>query len=555
MIRKIILMTGNKEKVEAYKKHFSIYGIGVEKSKRLNEQECDKLLENENNIAIISDKSNLYNRETGVISKQRDMELVYNRTIMEYQTKKHEKELVSKKIFGFIELTKRDNTTRDDLIWWDDIFVVSNLGKTYKELLLNNMKNSGREELISKFILDEIYYENKIDLNFNPQNQERTIEFNNGIVDFIKNNKLLNTPANKQFRGVFNLVLDNGIFFRSAKNRREKNYWLPGLNAGVPLVPKKDNIHEITFAVHDLCHFVMPDLIYDGISNSKKQRDIYIIYRMMSEAITMVLADMVYVDGLVQDGIDYDFSKRNIYPLYEKIKHNKLSEILYANVIYCIKGDDTFYKELLGNKNLEVLERFKEKYTAFFVEDYKWTIKNYENMKSNNSVFTKWAMNLDDVIEKSGLTRLSKFSRLIDEDNVVDNIFEYVMTNIISPMLEVEDESVREDNVSNAFRKYMLGQMFLFYKFDFVQSTQVYINKISTILRQKDISSLDIVGVRDLYEDFLSQLLYLGLINEDDLETYKEVYPIFDSFFVFYDEKNEYYERLDTIFEREISYK
>jgi len=38
--------------------------------------------------------------------------------------------------------------------------------------------------------------------------------------------------------------------FRSASNRREKNYWFPGLNAGIPLVPKRDPVHEATFMAH-----------------------------------------------------------------------------------------------------------------------------------------------------------------------------------------------------------------------------------------------------------------------------------------------------------------
>ncbi len=63
---------------------------------------------------------------------------------------------------------------------------------------------------------------------------------------------------------ILNRVLDEGIFFRSPKNRRQANYWLPGLNAGLPLVEKKDEIHEITFMAHDMCHFAIKDLVFIG---------------------------------------------------------------------------------------------------------------------------------------------------------------------------------------------------------------------------------------------------------------------------------------------------
>lgn len=38
--------------------------------------------------------------------------------------------------------------------------------------------------------------------------------------------------------------------------QREKNYWWPGLNAGLPLTAKRDAVHEATFMAHDFGHFV-----------------------------------------------------------------------------------------------------------------------------------------------------------------------------------------------------------------------------------------------------------------------------------------------------------
>ena len=41
------------------------------------------------------------------------------------------------------------------------------------------------------------------------------------------------------------MVLNQGLVLRAALTRREFIYWLPGLNAGIPLVPKDDAIHEV----------------------------------------------------------------------------------------------------------------------------------------------------------------------------------------------------------------------------------------------------------------------------------------------------------------------
>lgn len=53
---------------------------------------------------------------------------------------------------------------------------------------------------------------------------------------------------------------------------------------------------------HDFGHFGLPDLIYTG-NNSFSHRRAYIIWRMSSEALTMSLADMLFIDSLVKTGV------------------------------------------------------------------------------------------------------------------------------------------------------------------------------------------------------------------------------------------------------------
>lgn len=179
-------------------------------------------------------------------------------------------------------------------------------------------------------------------------------------------------------------MLNFGVFFRAAQNRRQNNYWNPGLNGGIPLTKKADEIHELTFMAHDFGHFTIPDLTYIG-TTSVRHRRAYIAWRMASEATTMALADMLFVDALNKSGVDYDFSTRRIYPLFVDLKINfldkenfvkNLKRVVRANYIYCLRGDDSAYRELLrevGSQE-ENLEHFKEKFMPFFVEDFHWYI-------------------------------------------------------------------------------------------------------------------------------------------------------------------------------------
>ena len=52
---------------------------------------------------------------------------------------------------------------------------------------------------------------------------------------FVEGNTYLNNPIAKAYAipNMYKKVCNEGAFFRSAQNRREKTYWLPGLNAGL----------------------------------------------------------------------------------------------------------------------------------------------------------------------------------------------------------------------------------------------------------------------------------------------------------------------------------
>ena len=85
----------------------------------------------------------------------------------------------------------------------------------------------------------------------------------------------------------------------------------------------KDAIHEITYLTHDLGHFTVPDLVFDGVL-SPLHSNTYIIWRMLSEAVTMTMADAIFVDSLQRSGIEYDYEKRRIFPLVEDCGINLL---------------------------------------------------------------------------------------------------------------------------------------------------------------------------------------------------------------------------------------
>ncbi|WP_103071796.1 Maf family protein [Aquimarina sediminis] len=567
----IYLLTRNNYKLKEYQEFFHNYNITVKKiadftpfkdAKELLERYYD-ILKKPQVFTVVFDETHLFSKKDNTriynVNKDNDLELVYTKTILYYLEGENISSISSTTYDGVIDYAARKKET--NVFGWDDIFILKSTGLSYQELKDRKMKNHCRQEVLSNFVENYLYYRENIDLNYNKLNQKEVIEFSNKIFDFVATNRYLNLESvkEKKLNVLFQYALNNGGFFRSSKNRRQKNYWVPGLNAGIPLVPKSDEIHEITFFVHDLCHFIIPDLIFNGVSNTLYD-NVYIIYRMMSEALTQVVADMIFIDCLVKDEVTYDFSKRKIYPLYAAITrknpHVTLKELMYANVQYSILGDDSGYKKLIDINDIPVLVDFKKKYETFFIEDFKWTQRNLENMKANSKSFGRWSKENQDVFKDQQLYTIEEYvtsvlhlelSSSIATSQLVNLIFNQVMNQYDTILNSLQKYSI-EEQISNSFKKYMLGQIMIFYRIDFLHYSRFVKNKIAQQLRKQQISLSDIRRIRSFYNDYLSLLeSEYHLINKDDMETFKEVYPIFDTFFVFYDTSKEKHDNLKQV--------
>jgi adenylate kinase len=290
---------------------------------------------------------------------------------------------------------------------WDDKFILLETNESYHRHRERGLKISSRDMVLSLFLQDRIYYKHLLNLKHSPLSLTRPVDFRADVAVFVAKKEFYQTSYFKLF-GLHNLlthVLNEGIFFKGADTRLEANYWQPGLNAGLPLIAKKDTVHEITFMFHDFGHFLMKDLIYTGV-NTSLHRHVYMIHRMMSESITIMLADGLFVHSLKSQATmmqnclqtrsddpdaaslnglkDYDFTARKIYPLFcalwgcdlneeqevfptfQELREEdgsgskliavhgnkekflkKLKEILKASVDYTVKGDDRSFKQLL----------------------------------------------------------------------------------------------------------------------------------------------------------------------------------------------------------------
>lgn len=556
----IVMLTTNIKKFEEYQTILGLYGAKIRRLEPVEGRKVAEIFQTQEDVEyVLRETSDLFSSTTHQYSsKSCHLESVYNKAELIVYTKSEDGRVQSNRfmhqIDGYIDLEKRIESA--DVFDWDDIFVVTTTQMSYHEMKRLGLKKSSRDLVLADFFKHYLHYDKRIDLQFNPQNQPETVDFSKSVIDFIQHNPYLNNPHMNDYKlpCALNTIVGQGLFFRSASNRREKNYWSPGLNGGIPLTPKRDDIHEITFMFHDLMHFVMPDLIYGG-QTDPLSRSVYIVYRMISEAVTLVLADMLFVDTLVKSGIDYDYNKRRIYPLFQNMSldfendfKGALKLLLTANVRYALMGDDTYFQSLLGGKNQEILNNYKEKYERYFIADYQWTGKNFDHMAQRAAVYTNWVNLIGrDTFNAAHLVLLEDFTRdvqcrhLIDHQNlesVVTAVFECMFDSIIWPALTQPTINTEEDALTNAFRRYMIGQTMVFTKYPFVTGAYQMGQKLLKELKKPGAITVErIKQLRDFYNIFVDQLYKHQVISQDDQTVFKQVHPLFDPFYVFYESK------------------
>ena len=621
MRRFVYIKTTNLKKFEEHRLIFEgFYGIEVLRvPPELSELFMETLLQQRSKdlvpLAVIREESNLYRPNSETFSSLSHATRAVNRSrLWSYMLKKEkdgssglQSKVYEHRTNGRIDLTRRDNhanTHGEDqsIFGWDDIFVLPQCNNmSYDDLHRFAVKHSSRDMVISAFLKDNIYYKQLLDVEFNKQSPERVVDFGLSVSDFVARNTYYNNPLAVAYgyRNLQNHVLNFGVFFRAARNRRQNNYWNPGLNGGIPLTKKDDEIHELTFMAHDFGHFAIPDLIYCG-DNSVNHRRAYIAWRMISEATTMTLADMLFVDSLVQTGVQYNFDTRRIYPLFRDLNVHflesssaegekggeirkkspefvaNLKKVIRANYRYCLKGDDSLYRQLLGEAGVKddtTLKRFEEKFMPFFVEDFRWTEHNYDNMIKRSEELRRWWEGIQP-IRDLGYLHLKSINDFLadlhkakkeekedvgiasdDGDAFIDRVFEVVFEQKVRPVLTTEAVLLSEDQRrQRGFTRWMAGQLAICARFHFIKESAEFQSRIIDLLLQyAKQESMDLVAanhIRGVFEDYLQVLVDKNLITIDDQATFAELYPLFDPFYVCYDKGATHYEDLAQVSRR-----
>lgn len=268
-VKKVFLLTKNAQKIPEFKKNFSLYGVDVvQKNPNTSKEALIELLKTPNAICAIKDTTSLLQSGTDKRANVEHLELVENVTQLHVYNLDETGNDIKEKQYehttqGFLDMSKRVPGLLKTF-GWDDIFVVKHTGLTYLELSKKGSKISSRDMAISGYIRDRFYYKNKKDLKWTPLKTEQPVDFGVSVTEFLNNSDLFNNEWARKF-GLYNVFMDvtnQGVVFKSSKNRRQGNYFSTLLNPAIPLVAKRDRVHEATFMAHDIGHYSYDNIEY-----------------------------------------------------------------------------------------------------------------------------------------------------------------------------------------------------------------------------------------------------------------------------------------------------
>jgi hypothetical protein len=313
-------------------------------------------------------------------------------------------------------------------------------------------------------------------------------------------------------------------------------------------------VEETVFMMHDLNHHNIPDLIFDG-EDSIKMRNVYLAWRMMSEAMTLVVADMLYANTLaITDPAHRDKLDSRIYPLFEALdietptNENRLQiirRLLWANTQYAVLGDDSEWNKLLKSGCENKLIAYKNHFEKFFVGDHVWTAANYKNMAAKKETYQSWIETVGkDEFRKANLILLSDMVEKIEQrganldsiKDVVRCVFEEIMESRIINQDKSKSCAIGEDErLSRGFRRYMIGQMSFYAKYEILDG----IKERANVMAEK-IRSTPFFGKTqrdELLLQFKHDVYYvwgLRIITTATADNYMQVHPIFPPVFINY---------------------
>lgn len=318
----------------------------------------------------------------------------------------------------------------------------------------------------------------------------------------------------------------------------ERNYWNSTLNGGLPLIRKRDPIHEGTFMVHDLHHFLFVDPVVTGATAADRMA--YLAARMLSESVTLVLADIAAVNMADLTALGYDVSKRAIYPVFASLDRwltpGLERDLVLANARFALTGRLDGFTAL--GVPAEPLDRFAAKYRRFFAGDYTWNLANFRALATPVGIaYAEWVSTVVEGLPTTGGLAATYI------DGTEFRVADFVTERFLDLVYAARRSPVRRNRLSRermVHGRTLAGQAKLFFAYPRTDSADA-LAAVERALRDiavetdPDAVAGSAAVARALIDEHIDALLAESRIVSHQAVLFRSHYPHFPPVYVDYD--------------------
>ena len=423
---------------------------------------------------------------------------------------------------GYIDATRPQEAGG----WWDSQFCDASTGLSYQEQAAQRGTKLSARSAVLEQLVDAFLPATRRGAYL--QTDDRVVDLDRSLTKVVRANPCFQSIGGDWLEGVVAQSLRQGLVLSLGQTRAQQVYFWPGLS-GIPSVPRESPVDEAKFLFHDLVHFLIGRLVPDGPMD-EHERQVFLAWAMVEEAIALLLADGFFVDRLHSQGLDYDFDQHKGYPFFcsQGWQGQPVSpEALWANVRFFVLGDRSGCPRPEDPRALRYFEGFER----FSLGDWLWNERMSLHVRNDSDFYRRWWALAEPINRRHDLQllNLSEAAALIRPGNpeqLVRNIFLHIWQTRLEPaqgrILEVDVGLERE----KSRWRWLLGQLGFFAAFP----------ESPPLSRGADL----VVEARDFgpLPAFLAQCMNTGvesgLCSAHQARRWGEFFPLFPPYYISY---------------------
>jgi len=412
--------------------------------------------------------------------------------------------------------------------WWDSQFCDAASGLSYQEqAVLRGTKLSARSEAIEQLV-DEFLPVTRRGAYLEADQQ--VVDLDRSLLEVVRANPCFQNLS-PTLEGLVAGALSQGLVLSLGQTRAQQVYFWPGLS-GIPSVPRDSAVDEAKFLFHDLVHFLIGRLVPDG-PMSEHERQVFLIWAMVEEAVALLLADGFFVDHLRRSGWDYDFGQHKGYPFFQAQGWQDqpvCQEKLWANVRFFVLGDRGGCPHPEDERALRYFEGFER----FSLGDWLWNERMSLHARKDCDFYARWWKLAEPINERHqlGVLPLSRAAAAIapgDPEQLVREVFDYIWKQRLHPAQgRLQDVSRAQERHKSGWR-WLLGQMGFFAAF----SEESALRRGARLLSQAN----QFAPVPAFFYQCLGTAVQHGLCSAHQARRWGEFFPLFPPYYISYKQR------------------